>query len=142
LGSRLRGLISGKGRKEEGVSPPLHEATSLAQHDDKTRRKEVKIMKIRNLILAGLLLIGSVGATATAMADDGVLLKEEVAPDSYCHQKFRAMDPNTLGSDQPVLKSADNGDVIDYYGPCDESATGKNQVWNQKLDWLFLQDAQ
>ena len=98
-------------------------------------------MKIASSFLAGLLLIGSLGATATAMAEDGVLSKD-AAPGSYCHEKFRAMDPNTLGSDDPSLKSADSADVIDYYGPCDESPTGKDQVWNQKLDWLFLQDAQ
>jgi hypothetical protein len=103
----------------------------------------VKIMKIANSFLAGLLLIGSLGAAATAMADnDGILLKQDVTSGSYCHEKFRAIEQSTLGSDAPTLKSSDSGDVIDFYGPCDESPTGKDQAWQQKLDWLFLQNAQ
>jgi hypothetical protein len=115
--------------------------TSLAQ-DDKTRRKEVRIMKIRTSVFAGLLFLSSLGAVNSAIAEDGVISNQEFMPGSYCHEKFRAIDQNTLGSDHPTLKSADSGDVIDYYGPCDESPTGKDQAWNQKLDWLFLQNAQ
>jgi hypothetical protein len=99
-------------------------------------------MKIRTSVFAGLLFLSSLGAVNNAMAEDGIILKQEAAPDSYCHEKFRAIDQNTLGSDHPTLKSSDSDDVIDYYGPCDESPTGKDQAWNQKLDWLFLQNAQ
>ena len=95
-------------------------------------------MKITNSFLAGLLLIGSLGATATAMAaDDGILLKQELTPGNYCHEKFRAMRPSTLGTDHPTLKSSTTGDVIDFYGSCDESPTGKDQLWQQKLS-VFL----
>jgi hypothetical protein len=103
-------------------------------------KKEVKSMKIATTCLTGLLLIGSVVTSATAMAsDDGLLLKE--GSEGYCHMKFRAMEPRTLGSDNPAPKSANSGDVIDFYGPCDESATGENQVRQQKIDRLFLQNA-
>ena len=100
-------------------------------------------MKIANSFLASLLLIGSLGATATAMAaDDGILLKQELTPDSYCHEKFPAIDQSTLDSDDPTLKSSTTGDVIDFYGSCDESPTGKDQVWQQKLDRLFWRNRQ
>jgi hypothetical protein len=100
-------------------------------------------MKIANSFLAGLLLIGSLGATTTAMADnDGILLEQEFTPDSYCHEKFRAIDQSTLYSDEPTLKSSTTGDVIDFYGSCDESPTGKDQVWEQKLDERFWRNAQ
>jgi hypothetical protein len=100
-------------------------------------------MKIRTSVFAGLLLLSSLGAINSAIAeDDGIVSKQEFTPGSYCHEKFRAIDQSTLGSDHPTLKSPESGDVIDYYGPCDESPTGKDQVWNQKLDWLFLQNAQ
>ena len=99
-------------------------------------------MKNAKAFLAALLLLGNIAASGMALADDGVIKKETVAPDSYCHQKFRALDLNTLGSDHPTVKSADSADVIDFYGPCDESPTGKDEAWQQKLDWLFLQDAQ
>jgi hypothetical protein len=76
-----------------------------------------------------------------APADDSVIEKA-VAPGSYCHQKFRAIDPSTLDSDNPSLRSSTSGDVIDYYGPCDETPTGKDQVWQQKLDRLFWRNRQ
>ena len=71
-----------------------------------------------------------------AMADDGVLLKEPTdGPGAnYCHMKFAAMDEKTLASNQPRLKPAANGDIIDFYGPCDESPTGKDEIQEQKLE--------
>jgi hypothetical protein len=92
-------------------------------------------MKIANSFLAGLLLIGSLGAVHSALAeDDGVISKQEVTPGSYCHEKFRAIRPSTLYTDHPTLKSSDSGDVIDYYGPCDESPVGQDQIREQKMD--------
>jgi len=91
-------------------------------------------MKIVTSFLAGLLLIGSLGAINSAMAADGILSKDELTPGSYCHEKFAAIQPSTLGDDQPTLKDSSTGDVTDFYGPCDESPTGKDQVWEQKLD--------
>jgi len=113
------------------------------EHDDWTRRKEVRIMKIRTSVFVGLFFLSSLAAVNSALAeDDGIISKQEFAPGSYCHEKFRAIDQSTLGSDDPTLKSSTTGDVIDFYGPCDESPTGKDQVWEQKLDQLFLQNAQ
>jgi hypothetical protein len=92
-------------------------------------------MKIRTSVFAGLLFLGSLGAINTAIAqDDGIISKQESTPGSYCHEKFRAMRPSTLDTDDPTLKSAGSGDVIDYYGPCDESPVGKDQVHEQELD--------
>jgi hypothetical protein len=91
-------------------------------------------MKIANSFLAGLLLIGSLGAVNSARAeDDGVLLKQEFAPGSYCHQKFPAIRPSTIDSAHPTLKDSDTGDVIDYYGPCDESPLSQDQIRTQKM---------
>jgi len=80
-----------------------------------------------------LVLIGLLGVS-TAQATDGVLLKQEDSPGSYCHEKFPAIRPSTLGTDRPALKSWSTGDVIDFYGPCNESPTGKDQVWQQNVD--------
>jgi hypothetical protein len=91
-------------------------------------------MKIATSFLAALLLTSTFGAINTAMAADGILSKDEFTAGSYCHEKFPAMRQSTLGEDQPVLKNSSTGDVIDFYGPCDESPTGKDQVWEQKLD--------
>jgi hypothetical protein len=92
-------------------------------------------MKIANSFLAGLLLIGSLGAVNSALAeDDGIISKQEFTPGSYCHEKFPAIRSSTLDTDHPTLKSSDTGDVIDYYGPCDESPLGQDQIREQKMD--------
>lgn len=79
-----------------------------------------------------VLLTGSMAGGA--LAGDGALLKQEFMPGSYCHMKFPAIEESTLGANHPKLKSSDTGDVIDFYGPCDESPTGKDQVAEQKLE--------
>ena len=88
-------------------------------------------MKIATSFLAGLVLMGSVGVSA-AKAADGVITKEEAVPGSYCHMQFPAIEESTLYTDHPVLKSADSGDIIDFYGPCDENPLGQDQVMAQR----------
>lgn len=69
-----------------------------------------------------------------AMGEDNLILKRELTPGSYCHEEFRAIRPSTLDTDHPTLKSPQNGDVIDYYGSCNESPVGQDQVLEQKMD--------
>jgi len=91
-------------------------------------------MKFAKSLLAGLLSIGYLGAINNARAADGVLSKSELTPNSYCHGQFPAIRPNASGTDHPIVKSANTGDVVDFYGSCDETPTDKDQVWQQKLD--------
>jgi hypothetical protein len=51
--------------------------------------------------------------------------------------KFAAIRPRTLDTDHPQLKRPDTGDVIDFYGACDESPTGMDQVISQKHEEEF-----
>ena len=91
-------------------------------------------MKIATSGLAALLLVGSLAGSAMAQ-DDGIVFKQELSPGSnYCHIQMRAMRQSTLGSDTPELKNADSADIIDFYGPCDETALGQDQVWQQTLE--------
>jgi hypothetical protein len=92
-------------------------------------------MKIRTSVFAGLLFLSSLGAVNSAIAaDDGIISQQEFAPGSYCHEKFPAMRPGTLYSDHPSLQSSDTGDIVDYYGPCNESPVGQDQIREQKMD--------
>ena len=91
-------------------------------------------MKIATSFLAGVLFIGTMGAINSAMAEDGIVSKDGSTASSYCHEKFPAIRPSTLGDNQPVLKDASTGDVIDFYGPCNEDPKGKDQVEEQKLE--------
>jgi hypothetical protein len=92
-------------------------------------------MKIRTSVFVGLLFLSSLGVVNSAIAeDDGIISKQEYTPGSYCHEKFRAMQPSTLDTDNPTLKSSKSGDVVDYYGSCDESPVGQDQIQEQRLE--------
>ena len=91
-------------------------------------------MKTATSLLTGLLLMAMLTVSTTAMAANGVIYKQELTPGSYCHLKFPAIRPETLASKHPVLTNPRDGDIIDYYGSCDEDPLGKDQVHEQKLD--------
>jgi hypothetical protein len=112
---------------------------SLAKTLFEQERKEVKQMKNAKALLAALILLGTTSGTALA-AGDGVISQEKLTQDSYCNEKFQAITANSLASDKPVLKSPSSGDVIDYYGPCDEKPAGKDQQNEQKLDFEHRMD--
>jgi hypothetical protein len=102
--------------------------------DGNERNKGVTKLK-RIGTIASILIIAS-GLAGSAAAADGILLKDEAgkAGASYCHMKFPAMDENTLAENGPQLKPSESGDVIDFYGACDESPTGKDQVMAQRRE--------
>src|SRR5262245_16156110 len=91
-------------------------------------------MKRIGLTFAALTFAGVIAGSTAAMAADGVLLKEEAGDSGYCHLRFPAIRENTLFSRHPQLKSADSGDIIDYYGSCDHDPVGKDEVNNQIND--------
>ncbi len=92
-------------------------------------------MKSTTLFLASLLLVGMLGTTTrVATAADGIIYKQESTPGSYCHLKFPAIRGRTLAGDHPTLKDPSDGDIIDFYGPCDEDPLGKDQVHEQRLE--------
>jgi hypothetical protein len=97
------------------------------------RRKEVKPMKIATSFLAALLFTGTLGALNNAIAQDDIS-KDPSSADSYCHEKFPAIREATLGDAKPELQNSSTGEVIDFYGPCDENPVGKDQVQTQRLE--------
>lgn len=90
-------------------------------------------MKLATSILAGVLFIGTMGMINTVVAADGVLSKDELTADDYCHEKFPAIRESSLGDNQPVLQGSGTSDIVDFYGPCNEDPRGKDQVEDQKL---------
>jgi hypothetical protein len=97
-----------------------------------TERKETK-MKSKRLFLAAVLFTSLTGgALSNAIAQDGVISKDELATGSYCHEKFPPMTTQTLDSNDPTLNNS--GTIIDFYGPCDENPVGKDQIQEQKLE--------
>ncbi len=92
------------------------------------------------MIVASAILAASVGfGIARTRAAENVSKNVIVATAlgsgaNYCHLKFPAIDQSSFGSDQLVLKSADTGDMIDYYGPCDHDPLGKEEAAKQLHD--------
>jgi len=71
---------------------------------------------------------------ARAAAVQGVISSTPAMAGEYCHLKFPAIRPSTLGSDHPQLKAATTGDIVDYYGPCNHDPLGKDEVIRQKQE--------
>ena len=74
---------------------------------------------------------------STAFAANEILIKER-AGDNYCHMKFPALNEYSLATQNPSLESRSTGDIIDYYGSCDESPTSANQILEQKHEEAFM----
>jgi hypothetical protein len=91
-------------------------------------------MKTTKTFFAALLLLSNIVASGTALAADRVISTDQLAAGSYCHMKFPAIEEKSLGSNNPVLKSSMSGDLIDFYGPCDENPVGHDQVQEQKFE--------
>jgi hypothetical protein len=89
-------------------------------------------MKRIGTIVSMMVLAGSI--TSNVFAANGILLKEQFRAADYCHMKFPAIKERTLAGNNPELKDSSSGDVIDFYGSCDESPTGQDQIAAQKLE--------
>jgi hypothetical protein len=67
-------------------------------------------------------------------AADGIISKVPDATGKFCHLKFPAIREDTLSWNRPVLKDPREGDIIDFYGPCDYDPLGKEEIQRQKRD--------
>lgn len=91
-------------------------------------------MRIVTLLVGALLLVGSLGTSTAFSAPPGVISNAVLTPGTYCHLTFPAIREDTLSSDHPVLKDPGEGDIIDFYGPCDTDPLGEDQVHPQRQD--------
>jgi hypothetical protein len=87
-------------------------------------------MKRTRTLLTALVFAGSLAGSA--LAADGVLLRDE-AGGNYCHLQFPAIREDTLTWATPVLQDS-TGEIIDFYGRCDENPTGPDQVAAQRRE--------
>jgi len=92
-------------------------------------------MKTMKAVLSVLVLAGAMGSSIASLAGvDGVILKEASTEGTYCHIKFPAIEERTLSWKRPVLKDPSEGDIIDFYGPCNHDPLGKDEIHAQLLD--------
>jgi hypothetical protein len=68
---------------------------------------------------------------------EGIVAKVADPSGSYCHLKFPAIRKETLYWDRPVLTDPSEGDIIDFYGPCDHDPLGKEEVLRQRRHLEF-----
>src|SRR5262245_26387981 len=61
-----------------------------------------------------------------------VVTSKTLSPSGSCHLIFPAISEATLFSDHPVLKDPSDGDMIDFYGPCDYDPLGRASVLRQR----------
>ena len=95
-------------------------------------------------LISGLILTGTLGLDGAKVIAaenvlyktpaDGVLSKTQLKDGNYCHLRFPAIRPSTMGTDDPQLKNANTGDVVDFYGPCQHNPLGKSEVANQEQE--------
>jgi hypothetical protein len=67
-------------------------------------------------------------------AADGIIYKNSDPSGQFCHLRFPAIREETLSWDRPVLKDPSEGDIIDFYGPCDHDPLGSAEIIRQKAD--------
>jgi hypothetical protein len=109
-------------------------ALALPNLVESKSRKEVKMMKTIPSFLAALILVGGIASSSAFAAAPGVISNATLTQGSYCHLRFPAIREDTLSSDRPVLKSPGEGDIIDFYGPCDHDPLGQQEITSQRRD--------
>jgi hypothetical protein len=67
-------------------------------------------------------------------AAETVISKVPDRSGTFCHLKFPAIRDDTLFSDHPVLKDPSEGDIIDFYGPCNYDPLGRESILRQRFD--------
>jgi hypothetical protein len=82
------------------------------------------------MVLTGTMVLFS----SVLWAAEGVIYKSPDSTGGYCHLKFPAIREETLSWNPPVLKDPSEGDIVDFYGPCDYDPLGQAEVLRQKLE--------
>lgn len=68
-------------------------------------------------------------------AAEGIFYKVADPSGSFCHLKFPAIREETLFWDRPILKDPTEGDIIDFYGPCNYDPLGKEAIQQQRFEY-------
>ena len=89
-------------------------------------------MKNFDLFLSALLLLAALDSSHLPAWGAEAIADKAAVPANYCHLKFPAIRENTLYSDRPVLKDPRDGDIIDFYGPCNYDPLGREEVMRQR----------
>jgi hypothetical protein len=90
-------------------------------------------MRRSGLLVLLLSLVVSLGfSIADLWGAEGVIRRVPVPGTNYCRLRFPAIREDTLYWDRPVLKDASDGDIVDFYGPCDYDPLGRQEIARQR----------
>lgn len=106
--------------------------SGVAAASVKARKGGGSGVKMGQVLLCAYIFADALTAAGASVGADGVVLRERLPGTNYCRLKFPAIREETLGTAYPVLKSPDSGDLIDFYGSCDEDPLGPRQVLLQQ----------
>ena len=86
-------------------------------------------------LTTALALTGSVWLNiAQLWGAEGVISRVPGSGSNYCRLRFPAIREDTLFSSRPQLKDPNDGDIVDFYGPCDYDPLGKSEIARQRAD--------
>jgi len=74
---------------------------------------------------------------SVSWAAEGVIYRTPDATGKYCHLRFPAIQEETLSWNRPVLKDPSEGDIIDFYCPCDAEILRQKEDarrWRDRID--------
>ena len=77
-------------------------------------------------LILGVAMLGFVAACATSSGPE--VLSRETFANNYCHTRFRAVE-----SSDPA-RPQEPGDIVDFYGPCNEAPTSRDQLLKLQRD--------
>ena len=93
-------------------------------------------MRRRKTLRPMLFLIGGFLLPESSLsAAEGIISKVADPSGNTCNLKFPAIREETLYWDRPVLKDPNDGDIIDFYGPCNYDPLGKESVARQRAQY-------
>jgi hypothetical protein len=81
-------------------------------------------------LLLGTFLLGS----SSLGAAEGIITRVPDQSGKFCHLKFPAIREDTLFGSRPALKDVSEGDLVDFYGPCDHDPLGTAEILRQRGD--------
>lgn len=115
-----------------------HEAVGNSENTENRERKIQKGAKpmARLKPLGAILFFIEIFLSISSLvgAAEKIISKVPDAAGTYCHLKFPAISESTLFSDRPALKDPSEGDIRDFYGPCDYDPLGKEEILRQRAD--------
>jgi hypothetical protein len=98
------------------------------------RKRMSKSVFVFVCLLLAIFLLSISLADSLLWAAQGIVSKNSDPSGRFCHLKFPAIREDTLFTDRPILKDPSDGDIVDFYGPCDHDPLGREEILRQRAD--------